>query len=413
MNYSEDFHKQAGSFRATIKANDGRLPSTGSKEDNELRSNFKSLLDNENTLQNLIGELRYLRAGDDKNDPVDITLGELVEQRFGLKTDAKRSSFAFLEAIGVKLSSTIQSLYTTNQVSRGAADWLIPEIVVDAIRMGIDASLLEELVGNSYNVNGMDINVPAVELGQFRPKELEEAETIPLGKIKFDNKSVKLSQVGIGIGLTDRVVKYTRIDMLAEQLKAVGRHYVLAENALIIQTLLDGEQSDGSYSAPVIGVTTPNTLTYKDIQRVMIRTDNLQLPTTHFIANEEETLTYWNLPEIQGSGTTSTPLLAVDIAGTKAVKGIPHGLVPTKTILMVNAANAISRLVAQELQTESERIASNQLTNTYVTKTVGYYKQMLDAAIKLDYTADIAGAGAFPDYMDIEALQAQGFRKQY
>lgn len=363
-------------------------------------------------LPEMITSLRALKKGSKDVRPADITLGEYAEKLYGIKAPASRSAYSFLESIGIDTSSTIAQLYNEQSDIRKAAEWLVPEIVVDAIRMGIDSSVMNELVANTFPVSGLDINIPSVSMGDFQPKILGEGERIPIGKLTFGQRKVNIEKFGIGVSITDEVRDYVPINMLALHLRNVGRWFNLADSAFLVETLLNGEQAGGTYAAPLIGAKTPNTLTYTDMNKVLVRMANLEMPVTHILSNEETWLTYSELDELTGKGYDGEPRLRLSNNPQQTLTGIPHGLIPAKTLLMLNAATAISRMVAKELMTEEERVSSTQLTNIYVTKSIGFAKNFRDAVVKLDYSQDVA-ANDFPSYMDIEALQAKGYRRTY
>ena len=150
--------------------------------------------------------------------------------------------------------------------------WIVPEIIRAAITTGMrEAPFYPTIIQGDQPINGLTAIQPWVNMSDAAPAKINEAETIPLGTVSFGQKSVTLFKIGKGFKLTDEVRNYVSIDILGIYLRDFGIQLGYALDTLALDTLLLGNKPDGSEAADVVGVTTANTLTYKDMLRIWIR----------------------------------------------------------------------------------------------------------------------------------------------
>lgn len=353
---------------------------------------------------------RLRKGGDNGKKPMLSTFGAFINNVYGFETTAKGGFDQYLTALGVNpKETTISELSNMGQL-RGVGKWLVPELVLEAIRLGTEGGNLSALIANRIPITTPTKEVPHVNMADATPRKVGEGERTPMGKLTFGSKTVSTEKISMGVTITDEVRQFTSIDMLAAKLSSVGQWMSVCKNSFLIETLLNGEQSSGNYSAPAIGVTTPGTFTYKDIRRLLIRMQNLQYNPASVLSNEANGLDISLLPEVIGLVGNLTLLgLVKDSADIQQLKQYYHGLMSSNQLLFIDGEQAITELVSSPLLIESDRDIATGTDEIVVSERIGYFKNNRDSAVILDKSLDFAAAG-FPAWMDIEAFQRTAFR---
>lgn len=340
------------------------------------------------------------------DNPIDINFESYLKKKEGM------SLSALFEDLGIDPSmDTIENIFTLPDAS---VRWLIPEIFREALRLGMRKNpIWQNVVAAEQSVKQLSLTLPYLNMSDAAPKYVGEAETIPLGNISFGQKSLKLRKIGRGIKIPYEVRQYVSLNVVSIFLQDFGVKLNHAIDALMISVLINGEQSDGSESAPVIGITTPGTLTYADLLRIWIRMSRIGRIPTIMIGGETAALNTLNLTEFktnQFGGTQPAGVPANSIIKLKSP--IPassdyyiHGSMPTNQQLIIDPSASIIKYNAQPLLVESEKIVSNQTEATYATLTTGFGIVFRDARVLLDTSLDFDTTNGFPSYMDVDALE--------
>jgi len=341
----------------------------------------------------MVLSLESVRAGGQNKKPVDISFEELVQGKWGI------SLATLYEKINMNPKvDTMQNIFDMpNQDIR----WIVPEIIRAAIITGMrEAPFYPTLIQGDQPINGLTAIQPWVNMSDAAPAKINEAETIPLGTVSFGQKSVTLFKIGKGFKLTDEVRNYVSIDILGIYLRDFGIQLGYALDTLALDTLLLGNKPDGSEAADVVGVTTSNNLTYKDMLRIWIRGARIGRNFTTMISAEDIALSLLDLDEFKkrSQGTTEATLNLHTPVPNTADMWIHPG-VPTNDIVMIDPRAALVKLTAKQLMLESERIVSNQTEAVYATLTTGFSKIYNDSVLVLDTTKAFANYG-FPEYMN-------------
>ena len=174
--------------------------------------------DKEKFIQELPGMVMLMdgiRRADNNQLPVEVTLAEVVQEKYGMDREA------FLEKIGVNTRiSTMQNLFTMpNQNIR----WIVPEIIREAITLGMrQAPFYPNIIASDQPIAGLQATMPFINMSDATPSKVNEAETIPLGDVSFGQKTVSLFKIGKGFKLTDEVKNYVSIDVLGIYLRDFG-----------------------------------------------------------------------------------------------------------------------------------------------------------------------------------------------
>lgn len=344
----------------------------------------------------MVQSLDAARAGNLSTRPIDTSFAELIEDQYGVSKEA------FYQKLGVNPKiDTMQNLFSMpNQNIR----WLVPEIIRDAITLGMrQAPFYPNIIASDQSISGLTAIMPSINMSDATPAKVNEAETIPLGDVSFGEKTVKLFKIGKGFKITDEVRNYVSLDVLSIYLRDFGVQLGYAMDTLAMDVLINGNQVDGSESAPVIGVfDTSKGIVYKDLLRLWVRAARLGRNFQSMIGGEEQAIEMLDLPEFKDrhNGTTQATLNIKSPVPNKADFYIHPGT-PDKQLLMVDTSAALIKLTAKQLMLESERIVSNQTEATYASLTTGFSKMYHDAAILLAADKDFKTNG-FPGFMSID-----------
>lgn len=344
----------------------------------------------------MVQSLDAARAGNLSTRPIDTSFAELIEDQYGVSKEA------FYQKLGVNPKiDTMQNLFSMpNQNIR----WLVPEIIRDAITLGMrQAPFYPNIIASDQSISGLTAIMPSINMSDATPAKVNEAETIPLGDVSFGEKTVKLFKIGKGFKITDEVRNYVSLDVLSIYLRDFGVQLGYAMDTLAMDVLINGNQVDGSESAPVIGVfDTTKGIVYKDLLRLWVRAARLGRNFQSMIGGEEQAIEMLDLPEFKDrhNGTTQATLNIKSPVPNKADFYIHPGT-PDKQLLMVDTSAALIKLTAKQLMLESERIVSNQTEATYASLTTGFSKMYHDAAILLAADRDFKTNG-FPGFMSID-----------
>lgn len=244
-------------------------------------------------LRSIVQLLDATRAGHQNQRPVDISLSELVTNRYGLSIQD------YYDKIGINpKKDTMQNIFTMPDQN---IRWIVPEIIRDAIYLGIkEAPFYPNIISSDQAINGLQAIMPMINPSDAAPARVNEAETIPLGDVSFGQKSVRLFKIGKGFKITEEVKNYVSLDVMAIFIRDFGIQLGYALDTLAMDVLINGNQADGSESAPVIGVnTTAEGITYKDLLRTWVRGSRLGRVFHTLIGDESAAIDILDLPEFK------------------------------------------------------------------------------------------------------------------
>ena len=354
-------------------------------------------------------DVRYLenvRKGmSDRGLAEDASLSDLIMGKYNL------SMGDFLTKVGVETNrDTINNLLT---VPNQGVKWLVPELIRDAITLGIrQAPIYPTLIASEQSVNALTVIMPQVNMSDAAPAKVNEGETIPLGTVSFGQKQVTLFKLGKGLKLTDELKNYVSMDVLSIFLRDFGIKLGYAQDVLAIDCLINGDKNDGSESAPVVGVLNVGSIEYKDLLRIWVRAGRMGRNFSTLVADEEAAINTLALPQFSNWSVlpnyrTQQPIHRMNLRTPipQSSDFLIHGNVPDGDILLVDKSSAMIKLNSQALMVESERIVSNQTEAVYASLTTGFAKVYRDAAIILDSSIQFNG---FPPYMEIDPLKNVG-----
>lgn len=337
----------------------------------------------------------------DANAPQDISLGDVFSTKHeGLKLEDLYTDLGIDPSV-----DTIQNLYT---MPDNAPRWIVAEAIRDAIRLGLrKAPIYPNIIAGEQSMGTVNQVVPHINMSDAAPRYVNEAETMTFTNLTYGSKSFKVRKMGRGVKITDEVKQYVSLDLVAIFLQDFGVKLGYALDSLAIDCLLNGEQADGSQSAPVIGVATIGTIVYRDLLKIWIRLSRLGRSASTMIAGESTALDILDLAEfkLKTAGTTQATINVKTPIPNSASLFI-HGSIPTSQVIILDPRTAMMKYNARPLLIESERVVSNQTEATYASLTTGFATLMQDARLVLDKSLAFGAAG-FPTYMNVDAMEVE------
>lgn len=340
----------------------------------------------------------------DKDEPIDVSFNEIIEQTYGSDKDNPIKNIDdLMESLGIDPGiDTIQAIVTVDDMD---ATWIIPEIIRDAIYLGLrEAPIWPNLIASEQSISQKKVTMPFINLSDAVPHKVGEGETIPLGSISYGDKSIDTFKIGRGIKITYEIKQFVTLDVISIFFRDFGIRLGQALDTLAIDVLVNGDQPNGSASAPVIGVTTPNSKVYKDYLRPWVRGARMGRRYNTIIGSEEAALETLDLKEFKDkqTGTTEAKLDMKTPIPNQASYFV-HGNVPPNQEILLDSRFALIKYNVIPLLIESGKIISNQTEEYYASLTLGFGKIFQDSVLLLDQTKDFATNG-FPDFMDVDAF---------
>lgn len=304
----------------------------------------------------------------------------------------------FYDELGLDLSGqTVGKMLSTSEQNR----FLMPEIIRDAIVRGLEYTpFYSGLVAASESIEGTGLTMPFmdwrdIDRDDVRLRDVNEGATITESQIiTWGEKQVTIGKKGRGLKQTYESIMWTPIDLAAIFFEELGTQLGADLDRDLVDIALNGDQANGSESAPVIGVTTPNTLTYMDLVRVWVRFKRIGRNSSVMLVNEVDAITILNMDEFQktmipNGVTPSGVTLNVATPLPTSQDIFVHDAIPSKKIILVDRARAFIQLTAMPLLIETEKIVSRQIQGEYVSIITGFANIFRDGRLVLDYSTNL------------------------
>ena len=305
--------------------------------------------------------------------------------------------------------SQFDGLNNTGDIS---SEWrfIIPELILSAIRIDYEGmSYHNNWIATTQTIANKEVTMPNIIRGNAVPRKIGEAESIPFGTVKFQQKKTKVSKIGIGFKITDELIEESSIDMLFTFLGEVGIDMSIGTDSEALNVLINGEQSDLSENAPVIGVDTVSSLVYKDIRRPFARMERLKRPATRILYGEEDGLDISVLEQFRGfAGGTKQGTIS-GIMGKIMSLTEDIFVMPANQIMLLSSSRCMVKFKYKGMKIEQRRNPQNQETELFVSDFIGFAIIRRDARVIVDKSLAFASNG-FPAYMDIDARIAETFK---
>tara|TARA_R110002012_G_scaffold316441_1_gene531415 strand:+ start:413 stop:1528 length:1116 start_codon:yes stop_codon:yes gene_type:complete len=341
-----------------------------------------------------------------RNEGTDVSFEEVVLKKHGISLES------YYNNLGVNPSvDSISNIFTMDDT--GDARWLVPEIYAAAMKLGLRRSpMWPSLIAAEQSISQTSIKMPQIEKADSDPRYVNEAETISKGTISFNEKEVSIKKIGRGIEIPYEVTNYVSLDVVSLFFEDMGNQLGLSLDVLAIDCILNGEQANGSESAPIVGVGSAGTKTYKDLLRVWVRLARLGRRPNNIIGGEAAALDTLDLAEFKTNNFGNAGATGVPTSNALEFKTpIPsksnywvHGNVPANQEIILDPTASLIKFNAQPLLVESEKVVSNQTNSFYATLTTGFAKLFTDGAVVIDKSLAFASNG-FPAGMNVDSQE--------
>jgi len=359
--------------------------------------------------------LDSLRIANDEHPASDIDLSAFLRERYGFSAEADDKAVlnSFYDLIDLKpFKRNLHGLMTFPEFPESYR-WLVPELIREAIRLGLRRTpIYPSLIYGETSVSQTTIKMPSINLSDATPAKIGEAVSIPVGSISYGQKDVTIDKYGTGVEITDEVAQYVSLDVIGLYLQDVGVRMNMALDTKAVDTLINGDQADGSEALGIIGVdNVGNRFEYIDILRAWMRLSQLNKLPTVMLSTEVPALEILQLEEFKGfAGETTTQTIDLKTPIPRSQNYIIHGAVnDDDLLLLVDGNSAMLKLNATALRVEMDRSVQRQLSGVYVSMTTGFTTVFRDARLGID--AGLAWSGnKFPSYMDVATFQKNPFK---
>lgn len=330
----------------------------------------------------------------------DMTLPEFMAER-GFKDDAGKpfTMPQLFHELGVEPERmTIENMITAPLDVR----YLVPEIIREAIRLGLRrAPIHTSIVRSEESVSQPQVVMPKLQFsGNAELNDTAEAQTIGTGYVSYGSKTVAIYKKAKGISISYEAMRYTVVNLINVFFEDLGVRLGHSLDAMAISTIINGDQADGSESAPVIGVESTSTkFAFYDLLRIAIRGGLIGRNYKTLIGGEAMILQLMNLAEFKNK-VMGEPLAKLDvkIPIVTMPEVYAHINVPADKLIVQDNNYGLVQLTAQPLMLETERIVQRQLEGTYASIITGFGKLYRDSSLVVDQTKAFSGYG-FPDWM--------------
>lgn len=324
----------------------------------------------------------------------DVSLKGFLSESFGSEVTPEK----FYRELGIDLKDmTVEKMLNTSELNR----WLFPEIFRDAIRRGLEYTpFYGSLVAAEETINGTGMTMPFMDFtdidrDEVRLRDTNEGATITEGEIiAWSEKQVTIKKKARGLKQTYESIMFTPIDLAAIFFEELGTQLGADLDRDLIEIALNGDQADGSESAPVIGATVAGTLSYQDLTRAWIRFRRIGRNSSVMLTGEADAITILNMPEFQrtlpanGQAPSGVTLnIATPLPTSQDI--FVHDAIPAGKIILIDRARAFVQLTAMPLLIESEKIVSRQIEGEYVSIITGFANIFRDGRLVLDYTTSL------------------------
>ncbi len=365
----------------------------------------------EGTFREKVFEPLLKFRGDGSAPGMDTSLDRFMSEHLKM-TDSHGAPMTkqalYLEMGQMPWELTLHNLIHRQDDFRFLAGEEIRDLVVEGLQAdgGVAAWYQQLCLAVGEPVGAMTATTPRIEFKDAGPAEVGEAETLPLAKITTAERGVRCTKKGRTVELSDEVRKSCPINLLGPYLGEVNATIIAQENDHVVDTQLNGDQRSGGDEAAVVGIATPNTLIYDDIDNVWIFGADINQQWFNLVTNRATAQVVRKLTEFRdqkGTGGTRVQLKPVnDIEPSDLPHFISRRMGDGK-LMFVNNNRATRQLVFMPLQVENSRYPERMVSGVTVAQITGYENVNKRARIVIDITKAFSAYGFPADWEKVAA----------
>jgi len=306
-----------------------------------------------------------------------------------------------LEDLWQDLAENPAELTLGNLISlSGDISRLAPEIVRQFVVDGLESTATHtDLISSSQNVGQLTVTSPWIKYEDTRPQDIGEAETIPVSKISWGEKTIRLKKSAIGIEYTDEVILSCPLNLLGEYLTEVGTELGMKLFRAGVNCLINGDQAGGSDATSIIGVSVADTLDFPDYVRPWVRGSRVGVRWVNMLTSEPLANEILDMDEFKLQKGVGGQVVSVDtnrIIPANLLHRITDQLSDDQTLFFDR--RAMDYLTFRGLLVENDRIIQRQIQGTYASVISGFTTLKRIRRIIVDRSLAFSENG-FPVYM--------------
>src|SRR5574343_303830 len=282
--------------------------------------------------------------------------------------------------------------------------WAIRELILSPVTDGYAASVgYPNWISGVVPVTSSGNNyVPKMLYTPNAPKHLVEGETISIGTMKIGQKTVSVRKYGNAMEFTTESILSASFDALQQGFQEIGTQMARTADALAVDVILNGEQTDGSEAIAQVGVYTPNSWTRKDFIYMMETFKNINRLPNVMISELGVGVDIKQILPYTPSGNDIDPLMTEMFNGLLK-NSYAREQMGSLLAVFLDSRSAIGQLMFGTMTLETDRNAANDTTLLFVREHIGFYVQQRDARVALKKDANIASV-PYPEYMNAQKL---------
>ena len=363
--------------------------------------NKTGILGLEHTLrEKILGPLNTYR-GSDATPGRDATLKEFCTKQKLFDGEGNPLDMpALFQEFGLNPTTlTLGHLLTLEGDSR----YLAPEAIREFIVRGVNLSAnYQDLCMGEQNVASMEIVSPWIDYEHPQLQPVGQGETIPNTEYTWGTKRTPIRKTGVALTWSDELILSVSFPILSRWMERVGIELGATLYTNAVSALVNGDQTGGTESAPVIGTASGNSITFADYVTMWTRSNLIGYNWGSMITSEVMANIILNLPEFKPiAGGLGNAVVNVDSRNRIVPTKIPHFIssaLSDNQVALFDHAQALLYCVFRPLLVETERIVRRQVQGSVCSIMSGFVTVQRLARVVVDKSKSFSGYN-FPDWM--------------
>jgi hypothetical protein len=236
-----------------------------------------------------------------------------------------------------------------------------------------------------------------------------EGETVAGVAPTYGDRDVKLRELARKIDLPYKVIRQYSVSFVSSFLEQFGIQLGQTLNSRLVDRLVNGDQSDASQAAAVIGVNSvADGLVYEDLVTACVRMNALGYPVNKIVGPEAMIRKILKMTEFKDR-VQGGPLVGIDPQDNPIPANLgmnAHAGVGASKICLVCTRAAMLQCTSMPMEVESDKIIAKRIEETVASITTDFVNLQRDARVIIDETVAFnetdGASGGFPTRMTAE-----------
>jgi hypothetical protein len=268
----------------------------------------------------------------------------------------------------------------------------INDMIIEGIQsQGITPWYRELCFATDVPVGSIQVISPKLEFHDASPAPVGQGETLPLARISMSDRGIRLAKKGRMIEITDEAAKSAPLNLLQPYVVEAILGVEAQDNDGVIDTMVNGDQRDGSDACQVVGIASPSTLAYDDFDYVWIFGADINQRWFKMVTNRKTAAIVRKIDEFRDKtfGTPRVQLEPVNDVEPSRMRHIVSRRMADGQILLVNEARATRHITWMPFQTENARYPERMVSGVAVAKISGFENVQKKSRVIIDTSKDI------------------------